>query len=52
VVDPVEGRSADHDSTNAILGALIGAEISILSFESEGGNLHDAFLQLTGGANA
>jgi len=53
LVDPDgQDRSVDLGSSNAILGALIGAEISILSFESEGGNLHDAFLQLTEGTSA
>lgn len=42
----------DHRSTNEILDALIHASIPILSFESEGGNLLDAFLPLTEGAVA
>jgi ABC-2 type transport system ATP-binding protein len=51
MVDPDgKGTSVDDGSTNEILEALIRAEIPILSFESEGGNLHDAFLQLTDGA--
>jgi ABC-2 type transport system ATP-binding protein len=52
LVDPDGGRSVDHGATNAILDALIRAQIPVLSFESEGGNLHDAFLQLTEGAIA
>src|SRR3990170_6949368 len=52
LVEPDDGRSVDHTATNAILAALVRAEIPVLSFESEGGNLHDAFLQLTEGAIA
>jgi len=46
------GPSVDQESTNEVLDALIHAGISILSFESEGGNLQDAFLQLTEGSIA
>ena len=44
-----ETASKEYQVNNAILGALIGAEIPILSFESEGGRLQDVFLQLTEG---
>lgn len=47
---PTEGSaSKESHVNNTILGALIGAEIPILSFESEGGRLQDVFLQLTEG---
>jgi len=51
MVDPNGDASVDHHVTNAILEALIRAEISVLNFEAVGGNLHDAFLQLTEGAS-
>jgi ABC-2 type transport system ATP-binding protein len=51
MVDPNGDASVDHHATNAILEALIRAEISVLNFEAVGGNLHDAFLQLTEGAS-
>jgi ABC-2 type transport system ATP-binding protein len=37
----------DHGINNAILEALIRAEITILSFEPQGGRLQDVFLHLT-----
>jgi ABC-2 type transport system ATP-binding protein len=42
-----EAAPEDSRLNNQILGALIGAEIPILGFESEGGRLQDVFLQLT-----
>ena len=42
-----EAAAKDSHANNLILGALIGAEIPILGFESEGGRLQDVFLQLT-----
>jgi len=47
------GESANGDASkvyqinNRILSALIRAEIPVLSFEVEGGSLHDVFLHLT-----
>ncbi len=44
----VNGDSAiDHHLTNAMLNALIAAEIPVLGFQTEGGGLQDAFLRLT-----
>ncbi len=37
----------EQDAKTQILNALVGAGISILSFESEGGRLQDVFFQLT-----
>ncbi|HSR30007.1 MAG TPA: ABC transporter ATP-binding protein [Anaerolineae bacterium] len=42
-----EAASERFHANNMILGALIRAEIPVLSFESEGGRLQDVFLQLT-----
>jgi len=42
-----EAASKASHVNNVILGALIGAEIPILSFESQGGRLQDVFLYLT-----
>ena len=42
-----EAAPKDSRANNLILSALIGAEIPILGFESEGGRLQDVFLQLT-----
>ena len=44
-----ESTERESHVNNMILGALIHAEIPILSFESEGGRLQDVFLQLTEG---
>ncbi len=44
-----EAATGESHVNNVILGALIQAEIPILSFESEGGRLQDVFLQLTEG---
>jgi ABC-2 type transport system ATP-binding protein len=38
---------AESQIRNKILGALIAAEIPVLSFEAEGGRLQDVFLHLT-----
>ncbi len=46
-----ETPSKETHLNNMILGALIRAEIPILSFSSEGGRLQDVFLQLTEGGN-
>jgi ABC-2 type transport system ATP-binding protein len=50
-VELLEALAAEPGSTeqhvNAMLKALIAADISILRFETEGGRLHDAFLKLT-----
>jgi hypothetical protein len=48
--------SANGDSptagqiSNRVLEAVMGAEIPVLGFETEGGRLQDAFLHLTEGA--
>ena len=42
-----EATSEEIHSNNVILGALIRADIPILSFESQGGRLQDVFLHLT-----
>jgi ABC-type multidrug transport system ATPase subunit len=48
LVDSADGTSlGEYHNNNRILGALIRAEIPILSFEAEGGRLQDIFLQLT-----
>lgn len=48
LVEPVNGdASKAYQSNNTILSALIRAKIPILSFEVEGGRLHDVFLHLT-----
>jgi hypothetical protein len=39
--------SKAYQSNNTILSALIRAKIPILTFEVEGGRLHDVFLHLT-----
>jgi ABC-2 type transport system ATP-binding protein len=44
-----ESTESESYVNNIILGALIRAEIPILSFESEGRRLQDVFLQLTEG---
>jgi ABC-2 type transport system ATP-binding protein len=51
--DDSTGETASKEThvNNMVLGALIRAEIPILSFESEGGRLQDVFLQLTEGSN-
>jgi len=47
-VESVNGNgSKAYQINNHILSALIRAEIPILSFEVEGGRLHDVFLHLT-----
>jgi ABC-2 type transport system ATP-binding protein len=50
-MEPVESVNGDapkaYQVNNHILSALIRAEIPILSFEVEGGRLHDVFLHLT-----
>ena len=46
-----EAEAGAHHLNNVILGALIDADIPVLSFESEGGRLQDVFLQLTEGVN-
>lgn len=44
----LNGSSAETpDSNNTVLGALIQADIPILSFEPQGGRLQDVFLDLT-----
>jgi len=45
--DSAEETAESSPVNNMILGALIGAEIPILSFESKGGRLQDVFLYLT-----
>jgi len=48
LVEPVNGHVANaYQANNTILSALIRAKIPILSFEVEGGKLHDVFLHLT-----
>ena len=48
LVEPVNGDAAKaYQSNNTILSALIRAKIPILTFEVEGGRLHDVFLHLT-----
>lgn len=48
LVEPVNGdMSKAYQSNNTILSALIRAKIPILTFEVEGGRLHDVFLHLT-----
>ncbi len=44
--------SDDHRATNAVLDALVRADIPVESFEVEGSRLQDAFLELTEGASA
>ena len=46
-VDSAGAASSDGHFTNRLLETLIRAEIPVLSFEAEGGRLHDAFLRLT-----
>jgi len=43
----VELEAAANGMNNKILGALIGADIPVLSFEPQGGRLQDVFLDLT-----
>jgi len=48
------GSAADDEPrtqmiNNDILGAVMRADVPILTFEVEGGRLHDVFLNLTGG---
>ena len=45
--ETVNNPAADQYLNNRILGALIRAEIPILSYEAEGNRLQDVFLQLT-----
>jgi hypothetical protein len=46
-------RSPDElGATNAVLDALVRADIPVQSFEVEGSRLQDAFLELTEGASA
>jgi ABC-2 type transport system ATP-binding protein len=48
LVEPVNGDAAKaYQNNNTVLSALIRAKIPILSFEVEGGRLHDVFLHLT-----
>ena len=48
LMEPVNGNAAKaYQNNNSILSALIRAKIPILSFEVEGGRLHDVFLHLT-----
>jgi hypothetical protein len=48
VAEPADGTSLERAHVNnRILEALIRAGIPVLSFETEGGRLHDAFLRLT-----
>jgi len=48
LVEPVNGDvSKAYQNNNNILSDLIRAKIPILSFEIEGGRLHDVFLHLT-----
>lgn len=48
LTDLTDGHSSDeHRVKNKILGALIGAQIPVMSFEAEGGRLQDVFLHLT-----
>jgi len=50
-LEPAEGAASENGHfTKGLLEALIRADIPVLSFEAEGGRLHDAFLQLTRGA--
>ncbi len=48
LVAPNNGKSSEaYQVNNNILSALIRAKIPIISFEVEGGRLHDVFLHLT-----
>jgi ABC-2 type transport system ATP-binding protein len=48
LVTLADGTPAEEQRvTNRVLGALIRADIPILSFGADGGRLHDAFLHLT-----
>jgi len=47
LADSGNGSLEEHNVKNKILGALIRADIPVLSFEAEGGRLQDVFLQLT-----
>jgi ABC-2 type transport system ATP-binding protein len=48
LVEPENGETSKaYQSNNTILSALIRAKIPILTFEVEGGRLHDVFLRLT-----
>jgi ABC-2 type transport system ATP-binding protein len=44
--------SDDHRATNAVLDALVRADLPVQSFEVEGSRLQDAFLELTERASA
>jgi hypothetical protein len=45
----LNGSAETNGVNNQILGALIQADIPILSFEPQGGRLQDVFLDLTAG---
>jgi ABC-2 type transport system ATP-binding protein len=48
LMEPDDGEASKaYQSNNTILSALIRAKIPILTFEVEGGRLHDVFLRLT-----
>ena len=47
LADPGNGGDPDPKHNNALLGALLSAEIPVLAFRAETGRLQDAFLQLT-----
>ena len=42
-----DATEAEHRPGNALLQALIGADVAVLGFEAGGGSLQDVFLQLT-----
>ena len=46
-VDSAETTALNGHLANRLLETLIRAEVPILTFEAEGGRLHDAFLRLT-----